>query len=84
MGLADLPNEIIVQILRQLPTGDIFYNCPRINRRFYALVKSEFPNKISHINITLSNDKIDQNKVLDGLQEFNNCDKPNIKALTVK
>ncbi len=66
-SLMDLPNEILIQIFKQLSYIDVQCNCANVNRRFRELAKSEFPNSIPHIHLILPENVAEQSGLLQHL-----------------
>ncbi len=83
LELMDLPNEILIEILRNLPLIDINSNCSKINRRFRALVHSVFAT-IPHIHLSLPENMEKQRIVLNRFLAFTSKQRPNVVAFSVR
>ena len=69
INLLDLPNEILVQILRLLPFDEVHGKCAKVNRRFRELSQLTYPT-IPCITLTLPEDVSEQSGLLQRLSTF--------------
>ncbi len=82
-NLLDLPNEVIVQILRQLTYEDIHCNCAKVNKRFRDL--AQIANSvIPHIQLTLPKDVSEQTDFLGRLLNLIKEQRPKVAALSLR
>ncbi len=79
--LLDLPNEVLLQILKHLSGDDIHFRCVLINRRFRDLIQSEF-DVVNHLRLRLGDEECPADAFAK-LKKYCRTEKPNLKCLTI-
>ncbi len=80
--IKDIPDLILVEILKHLSSDDIHFRCIKVSCRFRDLIQSQF-DRLDYISLDLASEEHGEN-ALNKLSRYCKKEKPNIMTLTIR